>query len=987
MAETAGTIKGNLKIEVDELGLEAKITFTRDEGGAEWNQQKILALLERKEIISGVDRYEIETFAGIVAKRDEPYTFIVARGIAPEPGTSARFSIEEAGLPAELREAASKFPDPPTPPAVFEHIVEKIKVEEFVQQKPKLPFLKAKEKKEIRWEKKTTVVAVEVDPHEQGRGYIKSGGTVAKVTPAEMPKNGKDIFGKEIAAAAAPEAARAAFYLGKDLKDAGQEIKAEVSGFFRYGENWIELFPFTESSFVLSKSEDGLNCLFSFTPGSDQADLPKAEIIFKEGEQLGFDPEDLISAAELDELIARAAAENVRIENRTISQGDDAQIHITVAEDKMKALLSLKKGCGNGNKLSLKEISTRIREAALSGMDIGKVKQAILDFYHGEKLELLDYPLIEGRLPKAGEDATIEWQVHFVEPSETAELKKKANDRADQLKGFKSIQEFTIESVTEMVRVKDRAKVAMIGPAKDGAAGVDVYGTALPGKKGKELKIKLFENLQQMKTEIVAMCDGVLEKAEQDGTILLRARSHADHRLRVDLFEDRMQGFLTLIPPEGTGTPLNPDEVYREIEDQGIIKGIKQEVLADAILEAKGGKAVTDLVFAEGQPPTHAGDRALIMRINQAKGTSVSVGQDGRADYKNQDKITTIEKDSLIAELPPPAVAEDGWDVTGKPIAARESQAQAVQLGKNVERREEPDGSVKFYSLVSGVIFHERGLLDVLSLHSVEGDVGLTTGNIMFSGSVHIKGSVQSGFKVISGRRIIVDENVQAALLSADESIIIQKGIVGSGKAILRAKKEITAHFAEQALLLAVGDIHLTNASLRNQIKCNGKLYLESDKGSIIGGVVKARKGVVAVNLGSERGTPTEISFGQDYLIADRIDLEVKEVEKIKARNQELDASMRRLERSSVTNSDELARLRQGKLHNMKVMEKRNHRIFALRERFEEHFPSEIVVKGNAFPGVVLKSHGRIHELKDKTSETRFIFNPETGKIEAQPLQ
>ncbi|KKL15362.1 hypothetical protein LCGC14_2506350, partial [marine sediment metagenome] len=377
-------------------------------------------------------------------------------------------------------------------------------------------------------------------------------------------------------------------------------------------------------------------------------------------------------------------------------------------------------------------------------MDIGQVKQAILDFYQGEKLELLDYLLVQGRLPAVGEDATFEWQIHFVEPSEMAELKKKANEQAVQLKEIESIREFPIENVTEMARVKERVTVAMTGPAKDGAAGIDAYGTALPGKKGKELKIKLFENLEKMKTEIVAMGDGVLEKAEQDGTILLRVRPHADRLLRVDLSEDRMRAFLTLISPEGTGAPINPDEVHREIEDQGIIKGIKQEVLADAILEAKEGNAVTDLMFAEGKPPTHAGDRALIMRIDQAKGTSVSVGRDGRADFKNQDKITTIEKDSLIAELPPPVVNEDGWDVTGNTIPARESRALPVQLGKNVEQREESDGSVKFYSLVYGVVFHARGLLDILSLHSVEGDVGLTTGNIKFSGTVHVKGSVQS---------------------------------------------------------------------------------------------------------------------------------------------------------------------------------------------------------------------------------------------------
>ena len=47
-------------------------------------------------------------------------------------------------------------------------------------------------------------------------------------------------------------------------------------------------------------------------------------------------------------------------------------------------------------------------------------------------------------------------------------------------------------------------------------------------------------------------------------------------------------------------------------------------------------------------------------------------------------------------------------------------------------------------------------------------------------------------------------------------------------------------------------------------------------------------------SVGSPRGVKTHISFGQDYLIADLIEKEEREIEKVKARISQLDIDMRK---------------------------------------------------------------------------------------------
>ncbi|MCK5200230.1 MAG: DUF342 domain-containing protein, partial [Spirochaetales bacterium] len=285
----------------------------------------------------------------------------------------------------------------------------------------------------------------------------------------------------------------------------------------------------------------------------------------------------------------------------------------------------------------------------------------------------------------------------------------------------------------------------------------------------------------------------------------------------------------------------------------------------------------------------------------------------------------------------------------------------------------------------SGELIQEGDKLFINEFHLVKGDVDLKEGNIKFPGSVKIGGSVTQGFFIMSGGEVQIAGGVEAALVSAGESIIIGQGVVGGGKAILRSKQDIEISFAEQATLLAVGNIKAKNSCLRCKIKCNGKLQLVGDKGNLVGGNTKTTGGIDVGNLGNDKGIKTEVSFGQNYLIQDRIELEEKEVEKIKAQIVKIDLSMHQLEKEG--NQVKLKKTRLRKVKMMKIMEKLGIRLFTLRERFEEHFPSEIKVRGTLYPGVMLESHGRYHEITSEKKNLIITFNLRTGKIEETSIK
>jgi uncharacterized protein (DUF342 family) len=262
----------------------------------------------------------------------------------------------------------------------------------------------------------------------------------------------------------------------------------------------------------------------------------------------------------------------------------------------------------------------------------------------------------------------------------------------------------------------------------------------------------------------------------------------------------------------------------------------------------------------------------------------------------------------------------------------------------------------------------------------VDGDVDLSSGNVKFPGTVTIKGSVRSGFVVMAAGDIQVGEMVEASLLSADGDIVVNQGVKGAGKAVLRSKKSIGLVFAEQATILSVGNVQAKNSLVHCTVKTNGKVRMIGDRGTILGGTIRAREGLETDNLGSERGVKTSVAFGQNFLIADQIENEEREMAKAKKQVADIDFALR--DKAREHNKSELDNLHAKKLMLLKTIEKRGLRVFTLRERFEEHQESSIVVRGTMYPGVVFESHGRSLPIETERKNTVVAFSPESGKIE-----
>jgi len=393
-----------------------------------------------------------------------------------------------------------------------------------------------------------------------------------------------------------------------------------------------------------------------------------------------------------------------------------------------------------------------------------------------------------------------------------------------------------------------------------------------------------------------------------------------------------------------------------------------------AVAISQEREPIADLLVARGKLPSHALESRIKLHIDWDWSKALLV------------EPLIVEEGQLVLEiLPEKATPEDGEDLMGRVLPAKSGVAFDFSIGSNLRKVQTDDGLIQCFAEKKGEIeINSRGV-SVVSVREIEGNVSLRTGSIKFSGEVNVHGSVESGYYIMAGSTVKIGEMVHKALVSSDADIQIKQGVSGQGKGLLRARKSILVGYCENAHLMSVGDLVVKQSAMDCQIKCNGRIHLGKEQGRLVGGETKAKYGLSVYDLGDKKSTETKVSFGQDYLVLDQIEVEEREIEKLRRTVEKIDELMKKAEVAS--QRDKISVLRNKKVKAFRFIEKRSMRIFNLRERYEEHFQGEIRVYGTLYPGVLIESHGRSHEVEKEYNNVSVIFNLNNGKLEINKIE
>ncbi|MDR3294354.1 MAG: FapA family protein [Clostridiales Family XIII bacterium] len=333
---------------------------------------------------------------------------------------------------------------------------------------------------------------------------------------------------------------------------------------------------------------------------------------------------------------------------------------------------------------------------------------------------------------------------------------------------------------------------------------------------------------------------------------------------------DNMEAFVTIgSPPDDAPEPLSPEDLQKSLGDAKVSWGIDENALR--ILAAK---PMLDMEFcvARGVEPVHGSDGVLTLHVTRSDEYKPAYGGDddtALVDYKNVDIFQLVKKGQLLCEIAPPSNGQDGTNVFGGVVPARNGKEVPVPRGVNTEWNAE---EAVLVASADGTVSFTGETINIMEVLNIQGDVDMSTGNVRFSGDVVVKGSVNEGFIVECGGNLSVKGKIGNSEVRVGGNLLVSDGINGSRMKSITVGGFLRCRYIESGTISADGDI-FADYIIDSQVACKGNVLLSGKKSVLVGGKTSVLGELAANYIGNERGIRTrvelmEIPVDEEVLLA-----------------------------------------------------------------------------------------------------------------------
>lgn len=490
-------------------------------------------------------------------------------------------------------------------------------------------------------------------------------------------------------------------------------------------------------------------------------------------------------------------------------------------------------------------------------------------------------------------------------------------------------------------------------PAILGESGRTVTGQILEAAAGADPKLPHGDGIvadeEDLRWTTTVPGFGYLELTESEGPRVLPA---------VTISEDSMQAYLDLRHPNADEPRVTREEVDAAIRATGVVHGLLPERIEAAWRACEEqGALPRPVCIAEGTPPVPGLDADMEIESNPGMSVGAVEAKTDQIDFRERGIVKNVRAGQRIGMWSPATPGVPGQRVDGAELLAVDGKEASYTARENVVATELEDGCVAFEAAIEGILQVRAGNeLAVLDFLEIPGDVDYDTGNIDAKGSVLVRGTVRSEFRVTAKHDITVRGSVEDATVTAGGVVFIEKGIFGGERGRVSAEERVSVKFAQNASIVCDGDVEIRDSDTNSVIECRGRLIATQGHGHLRGGRYTAFGGVEAQELGSELGVTTAVSVGTDPVLASELH-DVRE-------------ALREAQKKGRKGVEKVLKARQTDLEG---------RLFA------ETLPT-IKVLGVVHGGVDIYIR-RVHLHTDGVVEhVRFRYDPQSRQIEVEPL-
>ncbi|MDR1095411.1 MAG: FapA family protein [Spirochaetaceae bacterium] len=333
-----------------------------------------------------------------------------------------------------------------------------------------------------------------------------------------------------------------------------------------------------------------------------------------------------------------------------------------------------------------------------------------------------------------------------------------------------------------------------------------------------------------------------------------------DSFARVEISENEMHAYIYVTPPGLDGSDVSLEGYQALLRSNGVVYGINESFLEQFADRPVYGSRIC---VAEGKPAVNGKDARMEFFFEaNASATRLKETDMGAINFKELNIIQNVMTGDKLALKLPPEKGEHGQTVKGTLLPATDGKDVPLALGNNVSV--EKDGLTVIAS-ENGQVVLNGGKISVEKIYTVDGSVGVKTGNILFLGSVMVNGDVEEGYSIKATGNIEVVGLVDKAELQSDGDIIVRQGITGKQGVTVRAGQTIIAKFIENATVRSGGAVIVSEGILNSAVSARQQVVCRGKKAAIVGGKICAGEEIQSKILGSASGnTQTICEVGYD---------------------------------------------------------------------------------------------------------------------------
>jgi uncharacterized protein (DUF342 family) len=182
----------------------------------------------------------------------------------------------------------------------------------------------------------------------------------------------------------------------------------------------------------------------------------------------------------------------------------------------------------------------------------------------------------------------------------------------------------------------------------------------------------------------------------------------------------------------------------------------------------------------------------------------------------------------------------------------------------------------------------------------INSDVGVSTGNIDFTGSVEVKGNVQAGFILKATGDIEIKGMISGGDVEGN-NIRVCGGIQGMNRGKVKAYKTVEATFAENADIEAKENIYIRDVVLHSDLRAGHKIIVDGKRGLVTGGYLAAGEVIKAKVIGNAMNVVTRLNVGIDPMLQQRYQSCCQEYKELKQKLDQVEKAITTLEKIDIT--------------------------------------------------------------------------------------